>query len=100
SEPRLRGLALKSQEIVHSGALCKAGCRQTTKLTEEATRMDVHKNARTTPYSRALIAHRMQCGESMAAVARAVGVCDRTVKVARHAEGALVLEDRSCRPQH
>ena len=62
--------------------------------------MDVHKNARTTPYSRALIAQRVQSGESMAAVARAVGVSDRTVKkwAARHAEGALALEDRSCRP--
>ena len=64
--------------------------------------MDVHKNARTTPYSRALIAQRVQSGEPMAAVARAVGVCDRTVKkwTARDAEGELALEDRSCRPHH
>jgi hypothetical protein len=39
--------------------------------------MDVHKNARTTPYSRALIAQRVQRGEPVAAVARAVGVCER-----------------------
>ena len=63
--------------------------------------MDVHKNARTTPHSRALIAQRVATGESAAAVARAVGVCDRTVHkwVARAAEGALALDDRSCRPQ-
>jgi transposase InsO family protein len=62
--------------------------------------MDVHKNARTTPYSRALISHRVQRGEPVAAVARAVGVCERTVRkwVQRHAEGELALEDRSCRP--
>ena len=39
-------LAVKSQEFVHPGALCGAGCRQTTKPTEEAPRMDIHKNAR------------------------------------------------------
>src|SRR5947208_16482625 len=93
-------LGVKSQEIVHSGALCKAGCRQTTSTAEEATRMDVHKNARTTPYSRALIAERVRHGQSVAAVARAIGVCERTARkwIARHAEGELALEDRSCRP--
>ena len=51
--------------------------------------MDVHKNARTTPHSRALIAQRIAAGETPAAVARALGVCDRTVHkwVARAAEG-------------
>jgi transposase-like protein len=51
--------------------------------------MDVHKNARTTPHSRALIAQRVAAGETPAAVARALGVCDRTVHkwVARAAEG-------------
>jgi transposase InsO family protein len=63
--------------------------------------MDVHKNARTTPHSRALIAQRVAAGERPAAVARAVGVCDRTVHkwVVRAAEGPLALEDRSCRPR-
>lgn len=62
--------------------------------------MDIHENARTTPYSRALIAQRVAAGEAPAAVARAFGVCDRTVRkwVARAAEGELALEDRSCRP--
>jgi len=64
--------------------------------------MDVHKNPRTTPHSRALIAQRVAAGERPAAVARAVGVCNRTVHkwVARAAEGPLALEDRSCRPRH
>jgi len=64
--------------------------------------MDVHKNARTTPYSRALIAQRIRVGESVAAVARAFGICDRTAaKWARRAtEGHEALLDRSCRPHH
>jgi transposase InsO family protein len=62
--------------------------------------MDVHKNARTTPHSRALIAQRIGAGGTPAAVARAFGVCDRTVRkwVTRAAAGPLALEDRSCRP--
>jgi uncharacterized protein YoaH (UPF0181 family) len=31
--------------------------------------MDIHKNARTTPHSRALIAERVNAGEAQAAVA-------------------------------
>jgi transposase InsO family protein len=64
--------------------------------------MDVHKNARTTPHSRALIAQRIAAGGAPAAVARAFGVCDRTVRkwVQRAASGDLALEDRSCRPHH
>ena len=60
--------------------------------------MDVHKNARTTPWSRALIAQRVRAGETVAAVARAFSICDRTARkwVQRAAEGTL--SDRSCRP--
>lgn len=62
--------------------------------------MDIHKNARTTPHSRALIAARVAAGMPKAAVARAFGVSDRTVGkwTDRAAEGELALEDRSCRP--
>jgi transposase InsO family protein len=62
--------------------------------------MDVHKNARTTPYSRALIAGRIVGGAPVAAVARAFGVSDRTARkwTRRAREGACALEDRSCRP--
>ena len=62
--------------------------------------MDVHKNARTTPYSRALIANRIRAGVPAAVVARAFGVSDRTArKWARRAhDGVWALGDRSCRP--
>jgi transposase InsO family protein len=61
--------------------------------------MDVHKNARTTPHSRALIAQRVRAGETVAAVARAFSICHRTARkwVQRAAMGDLA--DRSCRPQ-
>ena len=61
--------------------------------------MDIHKNARTTPHSRALIARRVHAGETVAAVARAFSVCDRTAR--KWVERATVGEftDRSCRPQ-
>ena len=64
--------------------------------------MDIHKNARTTPRRRALIAERVAAGEPRAVVARALGVCERTVRkwVSRSVEGELALEDRSCRPHH
>jgi transposase InsO family protein len=60
--------------------------------------MDIHKNARTTPWSRALIAQRVREGEPVAAVARAWRLCPRTARkwVQRAAEGSLA--DRSCRP--
>jgi len=61
--------------------------------------MDVHKNARTTPWSRALIAQRVHAGETVAAVARAFSISARTARkwVTRAAAGELA--DRSCRPQ-
>ena len=64
--------------------------------------MNIHKNARTTPHSRARIAGRVAAGERPAGIARDVGVSERTVKkwAARAAEGELALEDRSCRPHH
>lgn len=62
--------------------------------------MNVHKNARTTPHSRALIAQRVGAGEPVTAVARAFSICARTARkwVQRAAGGAL--EDGSCRPHH
>jgi transposase InsO family protein len=64
--------------------------------------MDIHKNARTTPHSRAAIVTRItRLGESIKGVARAVGVCPKTVRkwVAR-AQAGSGLVDRSSRPQH
>ncbi len=64
--------------------------------------MDIHKNARTTPRSRAAIVERITTlGESIKGVARALGVCPKTVRkwVAR-AEAGADLADRSSRPHH
>jgi transposase InsO family protein len=64
--------------------------------------MNIHKNARTTPYSRAEIVRRVTVlGEAPKAVAAAFGVSKRTVAkwLARHrAEGEAGLADRSSRP--
>ena len=64
--------------------------------------MNIHKNARTTPYSRAEIVRRvMVLRETPRAVATALGVSERTVGkwLARYrAEGEAGLADRSSRP--
>ena len=51
--------------------------------------MKAHRNARTTPYARALIVERRQAGEPVAAIASAFGVSARTVYkwLKRHREG-------------
>jgi len=64
--------------------------------------MDIHKNARLTPHSRAELARRVVAeGQTPKAVATAFGVCVKTVRkwVGRYtAEGAAGLADRSSRP--
>jgi len=63
--------------------------------------MDIHKNARTTPLSRADLVGRVLRGDAVAAVAQCFGVDDKTVRkwVARfRAEGPAGLQDRSSRP--
>jgi len=63
--------------------------------------MKVHKNAKTTPQSRALIVRRIQQGQTGPQVAAALGVSLRTVRkwLARErVEGTGGLEDRSTRP--
>lgn len=90
---------MKSQEVLHPGHLCDVGGCESTITAEPEARMDIHKNARTTPHSRAAIVVRVtQLGESIKGVARAVGVCPKTVRkwLARAGEG---LSDRSSRPQ-
>lgn len=96
-------LALNCQEIVHPGRLCDGGgCRPTIPAEEEA-RMNIHKNARTTPRSRGqIVARVLTQQEAPAAVAAAVGVSERTVRkwVARYAaEAEAGLADRTCRPR-
>ena len=63
--------------------------------------MNAHRNARTTPYSRALIVERYAAGEPAGAIAAAFGTSVRTVYkwLARYRnEGWTGLSDRSCRP--
>src|SRR5215467_9284735 len=63
--------------------------------------MNIHKLARTTPWSRGLIAARRARGVGEAMVAKQLGVDRKTVrKWARRqqAEGSAGLEDRSSRP--
>ncbi|MDJ0945323.1 MAG: IS481 family transposase [Kiloniellales bacterium] len=64
--------------------------------------MDIHKNARLTPHSRAELVRRvLEEGQSRTAVARAFGVCPKTVRkwVERfQEEGPKGLQDRSSRP--
>ena len=65
--------------------------------------MNVHKNARLTRHSRAVLVHRVVAeGQTPKAVATALGVCVKTVGkwIARfQAEGAAGLVDRSSRPR-
>ncbi|MCH1927304.1 helix-turn-helix domain-containing protein, partial [Shewanella sp. C31] len=65
--------------------------------------MNLHRNARTTPASRAEMVRRvLDAGQSPAAVAKAFGVELKTVKkwVGRcEAEGPAGLADRSTRPE-
>jgi transposase InsO family protein len=63
--------------------------------------MNVHKNARLTPYRRAELVQRLQAGERGRGVATALGVSLRTVRKwwARYrTEGQAGLADRSSRP--
>jgi transposase InsO family protein len=63
--------------------------------------MNVHKNARLTPYGRERIARQVVSGQTPKAVSEAAGVCPRTVRkwAERYRrEGAAGLRDRSSRP--
>jgi len=63
--------------------------------------MNVHKNARLTPRGRERIVQQVESGQAPEAVAKAAGVCPRTVRkwVDRYRrEGSAGLQDRSSRP--
>ena len=63
--------------------------------------MNIHKNARTTPYSRLLMARRVGAGERVAKVASNFCVSEQTVRkwVRRwQSGGPIALQDRSSRP--
>jgi transposase InsO family protein len=76
------------------------GCQAITFPDEEAW-MNVHKNARLTPYRRAELVQRAGCGEPVPELARELGVSLRTTRkwLARYrTEGVAGLNDRSSRP--
>lgn len=63
--------------------------------------MNVHKNARLTPFGRERVVSQVLSGQTPKLISRAVGVCPRTVRkwVKRfEAEGFGGLQDRSSRP--
>ena len=63
--------------------------------------MNIHKNARLTPFGRERMVMQVRSGQTPEAVSRAAGVCLRTVRkwVARYrSEGLAGLADRSSRP--
>src|SRR5262245_58470441 len=63
--------------------------------------MNVHKNARLTPYRRAELVQRARCGEPVPELASQLGVSLRTTRkwLARYrTEGVAGLNDRSSRP--
>lgn len=65
--------------------------------------MNIHENARLTPQGRAQVVQRVEDGERVRVVARAVGVTDRTIRkwVTRwRTAPAQGLADRSSRPHH
>jgi len=64
--------------------------------------MKVHKNARTTPQTRALIVARIRAGQRASEVAQALGISRQSVQKwlrRERAEGLAGLEDRSARPR-
>src|SRR5712691_3125075 len=68
---------------------------------EQEAGMNIHKNARLTPYRREELVTRATRGEPVAALAQQFGVSLRTARkwLARYrAEGVTGLQDRSSRP--
>ena len=89
-------------EVVRPGLSVEAVATTHTGLKTEP-RMDIHKNARTTPHSRMLMIERLRSGWAVAEVAQALGVDPGTVRKWRDrfaAEGEAGLADRSSRPHH
>ena len=64
-------------------------------------RMNIHKNARLTPFGREVLVRHIVSGQTLEAAARAANVCPRTVRkwlMRFLAEGVEGLQDRSSRP--
>ena len=63
--------------------------------------MNIHKNARLTPFGRERLVRQVESGQTPEAAARAAGVCPRTARKwweRFKAEGVAGLQDRSSRP--
>jgi transposase InsO family protein len=76
------------------------GC-QAINLPGQEAWMNIHKNARLTPYRRAELVQRAGRGERVTALAQELGISLRTARKWRaryRAEGAAGLHDRSSRP--
>jgi len=96
-----RGLGVVAMKVVHPSPTEEAGCCEAIRI-DRGARMNVHKNARTTPISRELMVRRVEAGQPRAAVATAFGVSERTVSkwLARwRAGGREALQDRSSAPK-
>src|SRR5207249_5385939 len=73
-----RALVVTRQEVVHPGRPGESsGCQVITHPDQEAW-MNIHKNARLTPYRRQELVARVERGEPVTAVARAFGVSRQT----------------------
>jgi len=100
-------LAVTRQEVVHPGRPGESsGCQVITHPDQEAW-MNIHKNARLTPYRRQELVARVERGEPVTAVARAFGVSRQTARkwVVRKRDAGVVdstawAGDGSSRPDH
>jgi transposase len=82
--------------------LGEVDCGQAINLPEQEAWMNVHQNARLTPFRRRELVARLQEGETLGAVAERLGISVRTAQKWRgrfHALGAAGLLDRSSRPR-
>src|SRR3989475_2220634 len=100
-------LVVTRQEVVHPGRSGESsGCQVITHPDQEAW-MNIHKNARLTPYRRQELVARVERGEPVTAVARAFGVSRQTARkwVVRKRDAGVVdstawAGDGSSRPDH
>src|SRR5436190_20856831 len=103
----LMALAVTRQEVVHPGRPGESsGCQVITHPDQEAW-MNIHKNARLTPYRRQELVARVERGEPVTAVARAFGVSRQTARkwMLRKRDAGMVdstawAGDGSSRPAH
>jgi transposase InsO family protein len=82
--------------------LGEVDCGQAINLPEQEAWMNIHQNARLTPFRRRELVARLQDGETLGAVAERLGISVRTAQKWRsrfRADGPAGLLDRSSRPR-